>query len=131
MRTPKEIAADIFATKNEEDKIKARRTALELEFAAAIGVADQWEGSKTNDVGEYKVTVSRKTNIKIDVVRLREIAVLHDLEGALSTAFKWEPDLVKKGWDALPEKSRGYLSEALTKTPGKVGVKVIIKEEKK
>ena len=80
MRTPKEIAAELFVTKNEEDRMKARRTALELEFAAAIGVSDQWEGSKTNDFDEYKVTVSRKMNDKIDAVKLRVVAALHDLE---------------------------------------------------
>ena len=131
MRTPKDIAAEIFVAKREEDKVKARRTALELEFASAIGVSDQWEGSKTNDFDEYKVTVSRKMNDKIDAVKLREVAALHDLEGALSTAFSWKPELSKKGWDALPEESRGYLSEAITRTPGKVGVTVKIKEDKK
>ena len=131
MRTPKDIAAEIFVAKREEDKVKARRTALELEFAAAIGVSDQWEGSKTNDFDEYKVTVSRKINDKIDAVKLREVAALHDLGGALSTAFSWKPELSKKGWDSLSEEARNYLSAAITKTPGKVGVTVkIIKEEK-
>ena len=118
MRTPKDIAAEIFATKSEEDRMRARRTALELEFAAAIGVSDQWEGSKTNDFDEYKVTVSRKMNDKIDAVKLREVAALHDLEGALSTAFSWKPELSKKGWDALPEESRGYLSIAFRSVSG-------------
>ena len=130
MRTPKDIAAEIFVAKREEDKVKARRTALELEFASAIGVSDQWEGSKTNDFDEYKVTVSRKMNDKIDAVKLREVAALHNLESALSTAFSWKPELSKKGWDSLSEEARNHLSAAITKTPGKVGVTVKLKEEK-
>lgn len=130
MRTPKDIAAEIFATKSEEDRMRARRTALELEFAASIGVPEQWEGTKTNDLDEYKVTIKRGMNIKIDSVKLKETAALHDLESALSTAFKWEPDIVKKGWDSLSEEARNHLSVAITKTPGKVGVTVKLKEEK-
>ena len=105
MRTPKEIAAELFATKSEEDRMKARRTALELEFAAAIGVSDQWEGSKTNDFDEYKVTVSRKMNDKIDVASftlawIETIYIRQREQAQKSPASRWRG--LKHTWPHSP-----------------------------
>lgn len=129
MKTLKEIAIELHEAKKSEDSIKAWRVALEKEFADAVGVPEQWEGARTSEIDEFKFTVKRSMNVKIDPILLREIAVQHDLQDALSTAFSWKPELFKKGWEALTEESRIFLSEAITKTPGKIGITIKLKEE--
>ncbi|MEG1603637.1 MAG: hypothetical protein RRY12_12525 [Cloacibacillus sp.] len=124
------LAAALHEAKAKEDAAKAARVALEEQLAVAIGVPEQWEGSKTNEVGEFKVSVKRTMNIKIDASRLRELAEQHDIDDAImSTAFRWKPELNKKGWDSADDKIKAILSAAITKTPGKIGISVEIKNK--
>lgn len=124
------LVVALHEAKTKEDAAKAARVAIEEQLAAAIGVPEQWEGSRTNDVGEFKVCVKRSMNVKIDAVRLREIAALNSIdEMIMSTAFRWKPELNKKGWDNTGDEIKAMLSAAITKTPGKVGISVEIKKQ--
>lgn len=124
------LVATLHEAKAKEDAAKAARVAIEEQLAAAIGVPDQWEGSRTNDVGEFKVVVKRSMNVKIDAVRLREIAAQNEIdEMVMSTAFRWKPEINKKGWESTSDRAKALLSEAITKTPGKVSFAVEIKKQ--
>lgn len=119
-----ELVTKLYEAKQAEQAAKNVRTALEAELAQAIGVPDNWEGSKTNAVGEYKVTLTRKMNVKIDATKLRELAIINNITPVLDTCFRWKPEIVKREWDKADAKVRTKLSEALEITPGKASFAV-------
>lgn len=119
-----EIVKSLYEARQVEAAAKAVRVGLEGELAAAIGVPEDWEGSKTNAVGGFKVKLTRKINVQIDDVRLRELARVNNLTALLDRCFRWKPEIVKKEWGAAPEKEKLILSGALMFTPGKASFSV-------
>ncbi|MEG1836586.1 MAG: hypothetical protein RR203_02365 [Synergistaceae bacterium] len=111
-----------------EDEAKKKRIALEEELATAIELPNDFEGSRTREVENFKVCVKRSMNIKIDVVKLHEIEERISKED-MDKAFRWKAELNKKPFEALPESTRTVLAEAITKTPGKVSITVEKKSE--
>lgn len=119
-----EIVKSLYEARQAEAAAKAVRVGLEEELATAIGVPEDWEGSKTNAVGGFKVKLTRKINVQIDDVRLRELARVNNLTALLDRCFRWKPEIVKKEWGAAPEKEKLILSGALMFTPGKASFSV-------
>ena len=119
-----EIVKSLYEARQVEAAAKAVRVGLEEELAAAIGVPEDWEGNKTNAVGDFKVKLTRKINVQINDVRLRELARVNNLTALLDRCFRWKPEIVKKEWGAAPEKEKLILSGALMFTPGKASFSV-------
>ena len=61
-----ELVKELYEAKQYEATAKSIRMSLEAALAQAIGVPEDWEGTKTNAVDKYKVTLTRKMNVKID-----------------------------------------------------------------
>lgn len=126
------LIEELYEAKAAEEAAKAKRVQLEADLARALEVPDQWEGSQTRTVNEYKVCVKRAMNVKIDAARLKEIISRNNnLEYAAGIAFRWKAELDKKGWNTLGSLVQGAFSEAITKTPGKVSITVELKKEDK
>ena len=128
-----ELTNRLYALKAEEARIKAERTQAEAALAYALGMPQEWEGSKTNTIGEYKVTLKRAMNYRIDAAKLEQIAGSSEaMAEAVKKAFRYKPEIDKKGFKALPDTLRGALSPAITMTPGKPSFTIInnIEEEK-
>lgn len=115
-----ELINRLYALKAEEARIKDERVQAEAALAYALGMPAEWEGSKTNTIGAYKVTLKRAMNYRIDAARLEQIAGSSEaMADAVKRAFRYKPELDRKGWKALPDTVRGALSPAITMTPGK------------
>jgi hypothetical protein len=71
-RNEEEIAADLFAAKEEEEKAKLKRIELEEELVAVLGKRD--EGSKTHHVGEFTVKITGRVSRKIDWATFDELS---------------------------------------------------------
>ena len=125
------LIEELYEAKAAEEAAKAKRVQIEADLARALEVPDQWEGSQTRTVNEYKVCVKRAMNVKIDAARLKEIISRDNLEHAAGIAFRWKAELDKKGWNTLGSLVQGAFSEAITKTPGKVSITVELKKEDK
>lgn len=126
------LIEELYEAKAAEEAAKAKRVQLEADLAKALEVPEQWEGSQTRTVNEYKVCVKRAMNVKIDAARLKEIISRNNnLEHAAGIAFRWKAELDKKGWNTLGSLVQGAFSEAITKTPGKVSITVELKKEDK
>lgn len=126
------LIEELYEAKAAEEAAKAKRVQLEADLAKALEVPEQWEGSQTRTVNEYKVCVKRAMNVKIDAARLKEIISRNNnLEHAAGVAFRWKAELDKKGWNTLGSLVQGAFSEAITKTPGKVSITVELKKEDK
>lgn len=125
------LIEELYEAKAAEEAAKAKRVQLEADLAKALEVPEQWEGSQTRTVNEYKVCVKRAMNVKIDAARLKEIISRDNLEHAAGIAFRWKAELDKKGWNTLGSTVQAAFSEAITKTPGKVSITVELKKEDK
>ena len=125
------LIEELYEAKAAEEAAKAKRVQLEADLAKALEVPDQWEGSQTRTVNEYKVCVKRAMNVKIDTVRLDAIIRRDGLEEEAAKSFRWKCELDKKGWNALNPTTQSVFSEAITKTPGKVSITVELKKEDK
>lgn len=119
-----ELVTRLYEAKQVEQAAKNVRTALEAELAQVIGVPDDWEGTKSNTVGNYRVKLTRKMNVKIDTTKLRELAIINNITPVLETCFRWKPEIVKREWDKADAEVRTKLSEALEMTPGKASFAV-------
>ena len=114
------LAERLYELKQHEAEIKAERMQAEEDLAYALGMPQEWEGTKTNAVGTYKVTLKRAMNYRIDAERLEQLAGSSEaIADAVKKAFRYKPEIDKKGWKALPDNLRGALSPAITMTPGK------------
>lgn len=115
------IVTRLADAKEAEARAKAAREAIERELAAAIGVPETWTGSTTSEICGFKVTCTRRDNVRIDADAVRGIAAESSaLEQYSKQVFRWKPEIDKKAWDAAPDDVIKAFSAAVTRTPGKI-----------
>ena len=120
MNNIESLTERLYELKQREAEIKAERIRAEEDLAYELGMPQEWEGTKTNSVGAYKVTLKRAMNYRMDAARLEQLAGSSEaIADAVKQAFRYKPEIDKKGWKALPDNLRGALSPAITMTPGK------------
>lgn len=125
------LVLQLAEAKEAEEAAKQRRLAAEDALAKAIGVPESWSGSVTSVIGTYKVTCSRKDNIRIDVDKLAEaVNKSTELTGWSKRVFRWKPEIAKKEWDKAPADVVKVFSTAITRTPGKISFTLKNKEDK-
>lgn len=115
------IVTRLADAKEAEARAKAAREAIERELAAAIGVPETWTGSTTSEICGFKVTCTRRDNVRIDADAVRGIAAESSaLDQFSKQIFRWKPEIDKKAWDAAPDDVIKAFSAAVTRTPGKI-----------
>ena len=115
------IVTRLADAKEAEARAKAAREAIERELAAAIGVPETWTGSTTSEICGYKITCTRRDNVKVDADKVHGIAAESAaLSEYMRTVFRWKPEIDKKAWDAAPDEVIKAFSAAVTRTPGKI-----------
>lgn len=120
MNSVESLTERLYELKQREAEIKAERMRTEEALAYELGMPQEWEGTKTNAVGAYKVTLKRAMNYRIDAVRLEQLAGSSEaMAEAVKKAFRYKPEVDRRGWKALSDDLRGALSPAITMTPGK------------
>ena len=105
-----------------EDNLREERQELARDIAAAL--EHPAEGSKTHNVGPYKVTVRGSVNRRVDWAAFEAVMAEHP-EAHSPHKVKRELDAVGLRW--IQENEPGLylaLSEAITSTPGAPGIKV-------
>lgn len=127
-----DLVLKLAELKDAETRAKEARLQAEAELAAAIGVPETWTGSTTSEIAGYKVTCSRRENVKIDAAALdqvfKELPV--EMVQLARPCFRWTPELDKKAFDRAPEAVTSLLSKAITKTPSKISFTLKVKENK-
>ena len=134
MNNIESLTERLYELKQREAEIKAERMQAEAALAYELGMPQEWEGTKTDSVGAYKVTLKRAMNYRIDAARLEQLAGSSEaIADAVKQAFRYKPEIDKKGWKGLPDDLRGALSPAITMTPGKPAFTITTKttEEEK
>ncbi len=126
-RETEDLCRDWLRAKFAEEKCREWRLAVENAMEARL--EHPIEGSKTHSVGDCKVTLTARLYRKMDWTKweeikervptdLRPVKVIEELD---ETGVKW---LAKNRPDIYQT-----VCEAITTTPGKIGVKVARKEE--
>ena len=119
-----ELVAQLYEAKLAEQAAKEYRLGLEAALTEKLNVPDSWEGTQTRAVGEYKVKLTRKMNVKIDANRLREQGRVNNLMPMVDLLFRWKPELDKKKWDTTNEKVKLAFAPAMEVTPGKASFSI-------
>ena len=115
------LVTKLADAKEAEARAKAAREAIERELAATIGVPETWTGSTTSEICGFKVTCTRRDNVRIDADAVRGIAAESSaLDQFSKQIFRWKPEIDKKAWDAAPDDVIKAFSAAVTRTPGKI-----------
>lgn len=115
------LVTKLADAKEAEARAKAAREAIERELAAAIGVPETWTGSTTSEICGFRVTCTRRDNVKVDAETVRGIAAESSaLDQFSKQIFRWKPEIDKKAWDAAPDDVIKAFSAAVTRTPGKI-----------
>ena len=115
------IVTRLADAKEAEARAKAAREAIERELAVAIGVPETWTGSTTSEICGFKVTCTRRDNVRIDADAVHGIAAESSaLDQFSKQIFRWKPEIDKKAWDAAPDDVIKAFSAAVTRTPGKI-----------
>ena len=112
-----------------ETEMTTRRRAIEEEIAKSLAVPEDWEGSYTMKDGGFKINVKRAFTRKVDDKKLTALANEFGLQEYLSTLFRWKPEINLKAWKDTEPSVIDKLAQAVTTTPGKIGIK--IEEEEK
>jgi len=112
-----------------ETEMTTRRRAIEEEIAKSLAVPEDWEGSYTMKDGGFKINVKRAFTRKVDDKKLTALANEFGLQEYLSTLFRWKPEINLKAWKDAEPTVTDKLAQAVTTTPGKIGIK--IEEEEK
>ena len=107
----------VSAKATEKNAVEARRSA-EDRMIEALHV-QQSEGSKTFDVGDYKVRVTQRFNRSIDADLLQEVAAEHGMTAHLQDLFRWKPEINAKAWSSAEESITAPLLAAITTKPGR------------
>jgi len=119
-----ELSQAWLKAKAAEEEAKAARVAVEEKIEETLQIPKNFEGSKTHEIENFKLRISRKNSQKVDSKKLVEIATQKKLEPFLQKLFRWKPEIKKKDWDRAKAAVRLAFSEAITTTPGKVSIKV-------
>ena len=113
-----------YEAKEAETRAKNEREEIERKMIKVIGIPDNWDGSLTHRVGDFKVKIARRINVKIDAEALKVIAHDNGLDAQLETMFRGKPEIVKAEWDIADAKVRSIFAPAITSTPSKVSFSV-------
>ena len=120
---------DWLLCKDAETRAAEKRREAEDELIQCCKLT-QTEGSKTIRDGEYKASISFRTNTKIDGDLLQEIAIENGTEDHLGALFAWKPKINMRVWRSTSKKITGPLEGAITTEPGRPSFK-ITKEQTK
>lgn len=76
-------------------------------------------GSKTSDVGEFKITITHNDSVKVN----------KELAEKSPHLFRWKAEFNKLDYKLLTDSQRKVVDEAITITPMKPQFKIVKKEE--
>lgn len=119
-----EYAQAWLDTKQAEADATKRRRELEDEMASLIGVAENFEGTKTAEPDGYVIKITGKINRTVDGDKLQELANEAGLFDHLQRLFKWKPSLNMAAWKNADASITGPLASAITSKAGRPGFKI-------
>lgn len=114
-----ELAREWESAKAAEAKAVALRRAIEDELTELLALPKDLDGSKNENVGQYKIKVTGRLDRKVNSDKLQELAQEAGLSDHLGSLFRWKPEINMTAWKAAHESITAPLLEAITTTAGR------------
>ena len=114
-----ELAREWESAKAAEAKAVAIRRAIEDELTELLALPKDLDGSKNENVGQYKIKVTGRLDRKINSDRLQELAQEAGLSDHLGSLFRWKPEINMTAWKAAHDSITAPLLDAITTTAGR------------
>lgn len=114
-----ELAREWESAKAAEAKAVAIRRAIEDELTELLALPKDLDGSKNENVGQYKIKVTGRLDRKINSDKLQELAQEAGLSDHLGSLFRWKPEINMTAWKAAHESITAPLLGAITTTAGR------------
>ena len=102
--------------KEAERKAIEDRRAVEDKIKEMEKLAEDFLGTYTPK-SNFKIKISSRLNRKIDVAKLEDIVVEHNLQTEAGLLFRWQPEINTKLWDVTDKKIINILEQAITTKP--------------
>lgn len=114
-----ELAREWESAKAAEAKAVAIRRAIEDKLTELLALPKDLDGSKNENVGQYKIKVTGRLDRKINSDKLQELAQEAGLSDHLGSLFRWKPEINMTAWKAAHESITAPLLDAITTTAGR------------
>lgn len=105
--------------KDEETRATEQRRLIEDQMAKELRIESTLDGTMNATIQGYKIKVVGRMNQKVDSAKLQELAAEYGLTDALSTLFRWKPEINATIWKATDSSITKPLLAAITTTPGR------------
>jgi len=118
----------LAAKKAETEAIEWRRK-TEDALTKHLGLAPEFEGTESFQIGEHKVKIIGRMTRKVDADRLQDIAAEHGLSSHLPALFRWKPEINATAWKSTDASITNPLLAAVTTTPGRPSFSISLLEK--
>lgn len=119
MTNLEKLASDWEEAKAFEAQAIARRREIEDQLTKALAIPKDLEGTKNEDVGQYKIKIVGRLDRKVNADKLQELAQESGLTEHLGSLFRWKPEINMTAWKAAHESITAPLLDAITTTAGR------------
>jgi primosomal replication protein N len=125
-----ELSALWLHHKSEETNATTERRKVEDRMKSLIGIAENLEGTETEEADGFIIKIEGRIDRKIDSNKLQELALEAGLSDHLPNLFRWKPEINMSAWKSADASITNLLAGAITAKPGRSTFKITIKEEK-
>jgi len=112
-----------------ESAARATRLEIEKQICTAHEFDKTFGGVATHEVEKYVVKITGRITRKVDVEKVRDIAINNNLEGQLENLFRWKCEIDARNWKAAGADTTDVFLPAIESKPGKPAVTVVPKED--
>ncbi|HAC91315.1 MAG TPA: hypothetical protein DCF63_11910 [Planctomycetaceae bacterium] len=126
-----ELLARLWQVAKEDERVAvAKRRDLEDQMSKALGVDVTKEGTETQmHSAGLQIKIISRLDRKVDADKAQEIAAEHDLQNALSTLFRWKPEIDLAAWRKAPADVTAIFAGSVTVKPGRPSFTIATKEQ--
>lgn len=126
-----EMLARLWQVAKEDERVAvAKRRELEDQMVQALGIDPAKEGTENHLLPEgLQIKIISRLDRKVDADKAQEIAAEHDLQNALSTLFRWKPEIDMAAWRKAPADVTAIFAGAVTVKPGRPSFTIATKEQ--
>jgi hypothetical protein len=117
-----------LAAKKQEEDATADRRDIEDHIKKLATIAENLEGTETDEPGQYEIKIVGRIDRKVDGDKVQELAAEFGLTDHLAKLFRWKPEINMAIWKAADESITKPLAAAITAKPGRPSFKIIPKE---
>jgi len=105
--------------KETERRVVDARREVEDEIRERLKLPEDFEGSLTEDYGQYKMKLSARMNRTVNTETLQQLATDAGVFEHLHSLFRWKAEINAKAWAATSPEITQPLLGAITTKPGR------------